>query len=82
VAWGTCGVCGNGPESRRGWRVSGRIEEPRRSVQVIVQNRVLAERLLDPAYPSPARFVRDMRKSSVFKHGRFPDTHCYALREV
>ena len=76
-AWDACGVCGNVPEFRGGWLVSGRIEEQRRSVQVIVQNRVLAERLLDPAYLSPAQLVRDMRKSSVFKHGRFPDTRCY-----
>ena len=43
---------------------------------MIVHGAVLAERLLYPAYLSPARFVRDIRKSSVLKHGRFPDTHC------
>jgi len=64
------------PNSRCGWRVSGRMEERQRSVQVIVERRLLVEDLSDPACKRPARVVRDMRKSSVFEHGRFPDAHC------
>lgn len=36
----------------------------------------LAEALTDPAYTHRASVVRDMRKSSVFKRGRFPDAQC------
>lgn len=42
------------------------------------ERRLLIEGLPDPAYTHRARAVRDMRKSSVFKRGIFPDTQCYA----
>lgn len=61
-------------ELRRARRASRRMEERRRSVQVIVQRRLVVEGLPHPAYAHPASVVRDMRKSSVLKHGRFPDT--------
>ncbi|MGB5096439.1 MAG: ATP-binding protein [Porticoccaceae bacterium] len=42
------------------------MEERRWSVQVMVQQRLLVERLPYPAYTRRARVVRDMRKSSAF----------------
>jgi len=77
-----CGICGKIPEFRRGLLVSGRVAVRQWSIQVIVQGRILVEWLRDPAYVNPAMFVRDMRQSSVFKHGRFPDTQCWASQEA
>jgi hypothetical protein len=75
-AWGASGVCGKIPAFRCCRLVSERAREQRRSMQVIVQRRILVEGPPDLTHMNPARFMRDMRKSSVFKHGRFPDTHC------
>ena len=66
----------NVPELRGGRLVSGRMEERRWSFQLVVKRRILVEGLPDPAYTHRARAVRDMRKSSVVKRGRFPDTQC------
>ena len=76
VCLGCTRVCGKIPEFCCCWLVSERARERRRSMQVIVQRRILVEGPPHLAHMNPARFVRDMRKSSVFKHGRFPDTHC------
>ena len=45
-------------------------------------NDVLVEGLPDPAYTHRARVVRDMRKSSVFEHGRFPDAQWLIGRDM
>ena len=71
-----CGLYGNVPELRGGRLVSGRREQRRRSVQVMVQRRLLVEGLSGPAYTRRAKVVWDMRKSSALKHGKFPDTQC------
>jgi len=76
VALDAGGICGKIPEFHGGSLVSGRVAVWQWSMQVIVQRRILVEVPPDPAHMNPARFVRDMRKSSVFKHGRFPDTQC------
>ncbi len=46
----------------------------------LLNNDFLIDGLLDPAYTDRARFVRDMRKYSVIKHGIFPDAQCLDSR--
>jgi len=40
----------------------------------------LVEGLPDPTHTHPAKVVRDMRKSSVFKLGIFSDAQCYIFQ--
>ena len=69
-------------KSGGGRLVSWCMDERRRSVQVMVQRRLLVEGLPDLAYTHLAGVVWDMRKSSVFKRERFPDVQCWASEDI
>lgn len=76
---GPSGLYGNVPELRGARLAAGRKEKGRGSAQVIVRPKVLFELLSFEACAHTSRGMRDVRKSSVFKRGRFPHTQCYTL---